>query len=337
MTIRSIINAMPLPLFEAEGASAGAGADKGAGAGEGDKGADKSGAGGEKMRTAMEGGGDEKAGDKGDDKGAPDPEAWRKDISGGNKDVAKLLERYKSPADIGKTLAEQTRLLSKGLRDVPMPDAEKDPEAAKAWREERGIPESSDKYEIVDEVKKLIDDADKPIVDGALDHFHKLGYNNKQMNDMLGFYFGLEQATLADQEKVDKDNATAAKAAMRDLWGGRYEDQKTLAEQFANEAIEGAGVNLFHARLPADPAYGKYAGMLLGDIPEIAVLFARLGEKEYGDSAYAGSEAATKTANRKEEIEKVMRTDMRKYRGDKKMQAEYRQIMEAEQRRGVGR
>lgn len=335
MTIRSIITAMPLPLYEAEGAGAG-GADKGAGAGEGDKGADKGGAGdkggaaagaeGEKGKTALEGGG---AGKEQVVTITEFGDNWHELVAGKDKKLADEAKRYKSPTDMLKSLVETKAALRGGKGDEPMPDPEKDADGAKAWREERGIPEAADKYALSDPVKKAIegDDASKPLVDGALEHFHKLNWPNGQVNQMLEFYFGLEAATQADRDAADEKLAGDTAEFLRQELGTQYRPQITLAKQFATEITP--GIDWFTARMPD--------GRRLGDIPEVVMALAKLGEKEYGDAHYAGSEAAAKSTGRKEEIEKIMRTDMRAYRGDKKMQAEYRELVEADQRRAARR
>lgn len=291
-------------------------------------------------------GGDDKGGDKGGDAssflaGADDaagdddkkvvapadwPEDWKAKIAGEDKDVAKLIERYKSPADVAKALREANKKIGSGKlapSDEPMPDAEKEPEKAKEWRQARGIPDDPTGYEIPDTIKALITDADKPRLAEFTEHMHKSGVPKGAAASAMEFYFQMESQSREAISAADKGDAVETEEALRAEWGSEFRSNVTLANRFSKEITP--GIDWLAARLPD--------GRKLGSVPEFVKAMADLGSREYGDVAFAGSDNSNKTMARKEELEGMMANDPDRYFADPKLSQEYAKIMEAEEKR----
>lgn len=326
----------PLPFYAADaGAGADAGADQNAtttpqkeppadpGAGAGDQ-TDPGAAGGSFLAGADDA---SKDSDKKVVAPADWPDDWRDKMGAGDKEALKTLERYKSPADVAKALREAQKKIGAGrtLSDEPMPDAEKEPEAAKEWRKARGIPDDPTGYEVPDAVKSLVKDEDKPRLAEFTEFMHKKGVPASAAGAAMEWYFQTEAEGAAAIAEADKADATEVEDTLRAEWGSDFRANATVAKRFAEEITP--GINWFEARLPD--------GRTLGNVPEFVKALAELGTREYGDVAFAGGEATNKTLARKEEIERMMRDDIDAYRANPKLAQEYEAIVDAELKRNA--
>lgn len=327
----------PLPFYapDDEGAGGGGddvkqdagadvgGADKGtADPGGADAGADKSD--GDKGGSFLAGA-DDPAGDDGKKVVAPAdwPEDWRDKMANGDEAMRKRLDRFKAPGDVFKSYTELEGKFKKGApsNDEPMPDAEKEPEKAKEWRQARGIPDEPSGYVPPDSVKAMITDEDKPNLASFTEHMHKSNVPASAVGPALEWYFQQQQAGAEAIAAADRTDKTETEDALRSEWGSDFRSFATVAKRFADEAVPG----LLDARLPN--------GRVVGNDPAFVKMLADLGMREYGDVSFAGGEATNRTMARKEELETMMSEEPDKYFNNKKYQQEYLEIMEAEAKR----
>lgn len=287
-----------MPVFAAGDTQSGGGGDDTTKAGAGDD-TTKAGAGDDTTKAGA--GSDTQAGG-----GADDPlEKWRDLMADGDTELANELKRSKTMKDFGKRFKDMRTKLSKGalLADEAMPDAEKDPDGAKAWREARGIPEKPTGYELPAEVKKGLTDEDKPIVDGFLDFMHKRAATPKQVNDAIEFWYGLQEATAADQHKADEIAIKETTTALRSDWGPDFKANTALVEKTAAELV--SGVDWFEARMPD--------GRLLKHIPEVANALLEIGQWKFGDLELEGGKGGG-GKDRYEELRGMMKSDIKEWR-----------------------
>jgi hypothetical protein len=251
------------------------------------------------------------------------PDDWRTKMSGEDKDAAKLLERYKSPVDVAKALSEQRKKIGAGktASDEPMPDAEKEPEKAKEWRQARGIPDDPTGYEVPDTIKTLVTDDDKPRLAEFTEHMYKANVPKAAAQAAMEFYFKMDADAREAVATADRSDQADVEDLLRAEWGSEFRSNSTLAKRFAEQTVPG----IFNARLPD--------GRMVGNVPEFVKAFADLGMREYGDVAFAGSDNSNKTIARKQELEDMMANDPDRYFGDRKYSQEYEKIMEAEEKR----
>ena len=298
MTILERMNLRPLPAFAAGDTQGGGGGDDTTKAGGGDDTA-KAGGGDD---TAKGGGGDDTQ--QGGDQSDP-LEKWRDLAADGDPELLNELKRSKTLKDFGKRFKDMRTKLSKGalLADDAMPDPEKDPDGAKAWREARGIPEKPTGYELPKAVKDGLTDEDKPIVDGFLDFMHKRGATPKEVTNAVEFWYGLQEATAADQHKADETALKDVTTALRSDWGPDYKANTALVEKTAAELVP--GVDWFEARLPD--------GRLLKHIPEVANALLDIGQWKFGDLELEGGKGGG-GKNRMTELQDLMKKDIREWR-----------------------
>lgn len=314
-----MINLRPLPVFEAEGAAAGAAAGReGAAAGAAAAGA------------AAGAGANALAGNEGAAAGAGTPakielpETWRDFFADDDEGKAEL-QRFKSPKDLTKTLLDRKKQLSKGAKTLEdAPDAEKEPEKLKTWREERGIPTDATGYTVPDDIKKQITDIDKPIVDGYLQFMHKRNATPKEVSTGLEYYYGLQAAQQADMVEADNKQAKTVDEELKGEWGADFRANKKIAERAAREAVP--GVDWFKARLPD--------GRALGNIPDVVRFLTDVGLWKFGaEGAYEDGGDTDAVSNELETLKKEMNTDIKAWRANKTGQKRYQELLDAKQRR----
>lgn len=318
--MNGLLTSTRLPLWAAEvGGAAGVGADKGAGDAAAVAAAAAK-ANGASLLADDAAGADEPVATH----PAKFPENWKEEMGGADKDTLKALERYKSPADVAKALREAQKTIAKGGKGtVAEKPAVEDAAGLKVWREQQGIPDEPTAYKLPEAVTKRITDADKPNVAFFTEAMHKRDAPTSAVTMALETYYDLQDQVQAAIDQGDKQFKTETEDVLREEWGSAYRPNMTLAKRFVEEIMP--GVNMLDARLPD--------GRLVGSVPELVKSLVAMGTMHYGDEAFAGSDAATKTQNRKEELEQMQKTDMNKYNSDPKFRKEYIEILAAEEKR----
>lgn len=245
-----------------------------------------------------------------------------------DKKIADRLGRYTDPmAAMRAGIEAQNRIMAgRAGEDVPMPDAEKDPEGAKKWREERGIPADPTGYDLGKLADKLTD-ADKPVLATYMEYAHSKGMSPAEVQRNVEWYTNLTEAQAQAQEQVDRQMAQETEETLRKQWGDSFRDNRQMAAKFGTEAIP--GVDWFTARLPD--------GRSLGNIPEVVAAFAELGLLKYGDISFAGGEAAKATEGRMTELKTIMTTDIDRWNSSPQLRKEYFELLEKSQARAGAR
>lgn len=251
-----------------------------------------------------------------------------------DKQIVDRLKRYADPFAFGKAgLEAQARILSgKVGEDIPMPDAKTDPDGAKKWREERGIPLEPTGYDVPDTVKPLLTEADAPVLASYTTFAHEHGMTPAQVKMNLEWYGSLVEGQRAAIEDRDKSGSKAVEETLRKDWANDFTDNQTYMAEFVKSAF--GEVPFFMARIPDDPAYGEYAGMTLGNVPAIAKKMAELGRLTLGDVVLENTREGKAQASRKAELKNIMDTDIDKWNQSPDLRKEYFGILEKEGNRG---
>jgi hypothetical protein len=313
-----------------QGGGDGGAADAGAG---GDKGAAGGAPGGDK--PADGGAPDAKAGaapaaDGKDGKGAaPDANAdgpwgadWRKKLAGDDEAKLKRAGRYADPAAIADSLFQLQDKIAKGeLRSNLPKDATA--EQITKWRAENGIPEAPDKYDLGD---LKIADEDKAVINEFLKTGHSANMTPTQAKATIDWYYKEVERQTEARTEADKAAVRASEDALREDWGtNNYRGNMAAVNNLLSTIPEAARDRFMHGRLAdgtpimGDPAMVKFLHSLSLEINPAASL-----------DIPSGRGTMQGIADRKAEIEKVMSTDRSRYNKDEKMQAEYRDLIDAE-------
>lgn len=260
--------------------------------------------------------------DKGDDKAGAWPEDWRAKAVGDDKAALAILDRYASPIDALKALPELRRKLSEKSEGPKKPGKDATPEELAAWRKAQGVPETPDKYKIKLKDDRVLGDDDKPVFDDFLKSAHEAGFNESQASAVADWYLDRMEAKEVERTEKDEANRHEQVTSLKEDWGADYKRNLRSIDVLFEGAPPGIHDKLFSARGPD--------GTMLGDDGEIIRYFAKLA-LELNPSATlipAGS-SSEGLATSIDEIEKIMRNEPKKYWGDEKMQARYRDLLGA--------
>lgn len=254
-----------------------------------------------------------KDGDKpadGKDKPAAWPDDWRERAAGGDEKKLNMLKRLADPTALAKSyFALQQKLSSGEFKKAPSEDST--PEEWAAWRTEMGIPDAPDKYELPTVPDYGWTDADKSAATPLLERLHKVNAPQGVVNEVMGYY--AEALKQAEETTVAKDAEDMSKADdhMRSSWGADFKPNVGLLKRALSDGdLIPAPLKeaILSARTPD--------GHRLANMPEVIDLIIGMARQTYGDGGMLYGDAKVQHNSRKQEIEKVMATDMDKYYRD---------------------
>lgn len=246
-------------------------------------------------------------------------------MAGGDEKIAKQLERYQNPQDLGKALLSIRQRISSGEYKRAAPPEGADPKAVDAWREENGIPIKPEEYPIEVEGKpvdlKALDEPARAAVATIQQTLHGLNLTKEQGSQVAKLFVDIgtkqaEQMALADATSFDANDDD-----LRAAWGSDYRPnvqanwafmKSTFGEDFAGQLIE--------ARLPD--------GTKLANVPGFNKAINQIARTvNGGDTLFAGTSEAKGVESRIAQIEQIMRTDYNKYVSDDAMVKEYGELL----------
>lgn len=259
------------------------------------------------------------------------PTDWREQLAQGtgNAEAAKLLARYQSPADVAKALLAAQQKIRSGEYKRAMPQGD-NPEELKAWREEQGIPESPDGYELppingqpIDLAN--LDEGTKASLTVLREGLHKAGLNKEQGAVVSSALLTLAERQAEQTATQDANNRDSVEDALRAEWGPDYRRNLNmngaLLTQHFGDNMEG----VLNARMPN--------GMRLADSPEFNKFLNAMARANGSDVLFDGDvKGGASVDSRLEEIRNVMRTNINEYYA-KGLDVEYAKLLEKQQAR----
>lgn len=202
-----------------------------------------------------------------------------------------------------------------------MPDPAKNPEEARIWRAERGIPDDPADYKLDAAIEALggeIPDAEKPLFADYMQFAHANGIGQKDLDKNLKWYAGFARAQQEQRAAADATNAKQMDGSLKAEWTGNFTANMALAQRAAGGVIE--GTDMFNARLPD--------GRRIGDVPEIVKTFHRMGEILYGTRIDGpGNDGGVPPATRLEQLRTEIKTNIDAFESDPAKVAEYRALV----------
>lgn len=253
------------------------------------------------------------------------PDDWQTKLSKGDEKIAKRLGRYASPEALADALiAAQNRISSGELKAPPPKNAT--PEQMTEWRKENGIPEKPEDYDLKFDNGLVLGDEDKATVDAYLKHAHERNLPPQVVKDNIAWWKNEQSRQMqARLEQDDVDRETAVDVLMEE-WGASYKRNRNMVASLLDAFPESVRDNFKSARLPGGKALFNDPDFLRG-----MVQFA-LEINPSGSIAPAGGNQAETVESEMAKIEKVMREDRQAYNKDDKMQARYRELIEAREK-----
>lgn len=245
--------------------------------GKGEDDSDKGGAGAGDEDDPTKGGADD--GGKGDDdQGGGDD--WRKRLAGDDPDALKRLQRFASEGDVVRSLLAAERKLRSGGQVALPGEGASDEDVAKFYTEHLGRPEKAEDIKVsptLPEGEELTEQ-ETAVLNGVLGMAHKQGrFGQPQFDAMAQIVVDLLVGGRKEQEKLASSAQKKTEQDLRKTWGGDYDRNLQLANQYAGMRCEQAGVDptSLVSLVLAD-------GTRLGDHPLFARVMA-LGGRDFAE------------------------------------------------------
>ena len=255
------------------------------------------------------------------------PENWRALAAGEDEGTAKLLGRYADPAAVAKALREAQTTISRRLEPMKAPAADAKPEDVAAYRKAAGVPDDPADYLKALPEGVIVADADKPLVEVFAKEMHAHHAPPGLVGAALKSYYAIQEQQAADRLARDGEVKNATEDALRQEWGADYRPNLNAIGGFLDTAPREVKDAFLSARMTDGTpiASNKHVlqwmlGRALESNPAITVL--------PGSGANAGKGIDERIG----EIEGAMRDPKSGYWKNEKMQAEYRQLLEARER-----
>lgn len=310
------------------GAAAGAGTGAAAGAGgagaAGAAGAGKGGAAAGADAGAGTGGAAGSGAGAGGDAAGEWAADWRLKAAGGDEKVAKTFERFASP----KALADSYRALNQRLSSgelVSKLAKDAKPEEIAKWRTENGIPDKPEAYAMPEGL--VVGDADKAGVGKFLTAMHGANATPAQVQAGIKTYYEIKEDAIATMAEADVAHRDEVADALRAEWGADYRGNINGINAFLEMAPAGIKDKLLSARMADgravanDPAFMGWLGQVAREVNPV------------GTVVPAGGDQMGAIDTELDKIRKVMREDRKAYDKDEKMQARFRELLEAKDKR----
>jgi hypothetical protein len=271
------------------------------------------------------------------------PDDWRDKMAdylaaGDDKAKAKRLkqlERYVDPTALSaKAFELEAKLGAGGLTKIPGEDATDEERAA--YHKAIGVPEDPKEY--VDNLSlpegMTLGEQDKALAGDFAQALHGAGAPQNVMDAAYNWYLRNEEARAAEVDRQDDENRTEAMNALKEEYGPALERNTNAISSLFAYAPGGSDMendaSLFNRLLT-----GRMAdGTIIGDDPDMVKFMVSVA-KEINPVATVVDDAGGTGKGLDEEIKEIentMRTDRRSYDKDEKMQARYRELLEAREK-----
>lgn len=257
------------------------------------------------------------------------PTDWREQISEGiDPKLAKSFERFQSVKDLAKSWVAQRQLISSGEYKRAMPTSDS-PEDLKAWREEQGIPDSPDGYELpqvqgVDMAN--LDETTKAGLDIIRTGLHKANLSRDQAATVSQAILELSTRQAEAQAEADAGHMDAVEDALRSEWGADYRRNLNMNGALLSQHFGDEMNAILTARMPD--------GMRLADHPGFNKFLNAMARANGSDVMFDGDvKGGTSIDQRLGQIKQIMETDFNRYLREG-LDKEYGQLLEKKEARG---
>jgi hypothetical protein len=258
----------------------------------------------------------------GDPPADPPTDDWRDRLAGDDDKLRGFLGRYQSEKAFVEA-AKKDREAARSKLGHKLPDNPTDEELAE-YRQQNQIPEKPEGY-----LEKLPDglvvgDDDRPFVDVFLGEMHALNAPPALTGAALKAYYNIVEEQAASHSEAVAANKQQNDDALREEWGPDYRRNVNVTDAF---------LGTLPAEVSSELVNGTDSkGMPLGANANVIKWLAALALEANPLSTVvpgAGSNQVSAIAEEMAAIETRMRTDRTGYNKDEKMQARYRELIEA--------
>jgi hypothetical protein len=251
-------------------------------------------------------------------------EDWRQQYAGADEKLLKRLERYPTPKAAIDALFEAQKKISAGDFAKPLP-ADATPEQVAAWREANGLPADPKRY--FDNLPEgvALGEEDKALFEDVATRLHGKNVTPEAMHELVGWYNDFRDDQIAAMAEAENTSKQTTLEALKAEWGPEFKSGINILKAYIDTLPKEVGEQIISARVGDRP--------LLND-PKLANWLAGLARVANPAITITpqGPDSATGIDSRLKAIETLMRTDRKAYNADEKMQAEYRNLIDAKQK-----
>lgn len=250
------------------------------------------------------------------------PEDWVTKLAKGDDKLAKRFSRFASPEALAESyLAAEKRISSGELKTVLPKDPK--PEELAQWRKDNGIPETPDKYDLKFDSGLVIGDADKEMIGEFLKTAHGKNMTPDQVKTNIEWYYNEQKRQSDVRLQKDEEQRIEALDKLNQEWGPSFRRNINMVEGLLSQFPENVRASLMSARMPD--------GTAVFNNPDILRGFAALALEvnPAGTIVPSGGDPIKTIEEEMATIETAMKTDRQAYNKNEKMQARYRELIEA--------
>ena len=259
------------------------------------------------------------------------PEDWRNQaitgagLEGDDATAAlNMLGTVKDFPSLIKNYTNAQKKIAQGEVASGLPENPTDEQLSK-WREANGVPLEADKYELDLGEGVVLTPQDQAVLDGLMPVAHSKNISTEAFQELSKSFFESRAAEASQRQQQDNLDAQATTRALQAEWGADMEVNKNIIAGALAQLPEEVRSQVANARLPD----GK--GLL--NSPEALNWLVDMARKANPTAALvpSGSGNIATMNGRIEQIDKMMREDPQAYYKDEAIQAEYRQLLEAQE------
>lgn len=249
-------------------------------------------------------------------------EDWRSRLSGGDEKILKYLGKFQSEAAFAADAKKKNDALLNKASAPKLPE-NPTPEELAAYRKEMGIPDKPEDYLTSLPNGLVVGDDDRPFVDQFLEKMHGVNAHPSVTAAALDAYYGIVEEQETAQAEADSNADMECVTALKDEWGADYKRNANVLRSFLGTMPESVAEAITQARGPD----GKILSM---NADVIKWLTGKALEENPLATVVPGfSDQPKAIEDEIASIEKVMRENRPEYNRDEKMQARYRELIEA--------
>ncbi len=246
-------------------------------------------------------------------------------IAGTDDKASARLQRFGSPTDVWTSYRALEQRLSSGEYKRAAPAADAKPEDVAAWRKDNGVPEKPEGYFDGLPEGVVIGEDDKKFVGVFAEAMHAEHTSAQAFGKTMAAYYKIQEMVHEEQAQSDANAKASTEDTLRAEWGGDFRRNITAINNWLGSSMDADTSALFASARLAD-------GTPVFSHPKLVQAFFRAAMEANPAATLvpgAGASAGKGIDERIGEIETMMRKDRRGYDRDEKVQAEYRQLIDA--------
>lgn len=246
---------------------------------------------------------------------------WQEEWAANDEKALKRLQRFKDPKDIFKSYIDLEKKYSETRPKFQLPENPTE-EDYKKYREENGVPEKPEDYDLNLSNGLVIGENDKSIIDKFTKVAHSKNLPNDLLKKSIESYFEARQQEELETTKFLEKTQLDANEKLKEQWGEKFNENKTKVANFLQSKLGEEEALLLDGAILPDGTRIATNPNLLNKLLNLADVFYQ-SPSDFPDNNQFNS------INKEiSEIEKSIREDRDGYFRDPDKQKRYAELLE---------